>query len=230
MALNGLDKITGKILSEAQAKADKIIAEAQAECDKITAEYAARAEQIRSTLSEEAEKEGMDRVSRVRSAMATAKRNAIMQTKSELIDSVFDGALEGTLRLEKEKYTALLSDLLATAFCEQVESEDLSRSLYGEEESILPARYEVLLNQKDHDRIGNDVIAGVKSKLASKVNAERLAKLVLSEKTVAIDGGLILRYGDVESNCSFSLIFAHLRESLQAEVAAALFDVKAPLI
>ena len=46
MAINGLNKITGKILSEAQAKADKILADAQAECDRINAEYAERADKI----------------------------------------------------------------------------------------------------------------------------------------------------------------------------------------
>ena len=35
MAINGLNKITDKILSEAQAKADKILAEAKAECDRL---------------------------------------------------------------------------------------------------------------------------------------------------------------------------------------------------
>ena len=81
MAMNGLDRITDKILAEAQERADRILADAQAESEKITADYAARAEQIRSTLSEEAEREGMDRVTRAKSAAATGKRNLLLQTK-----------------------------------------------------------------------------------------------------------------------------------------------------
>ena len=89
MAINGLNKITGKILSEAQAKADKILADAQAECDRINAEYAERADKIRSEISTEAEKGGMEYVARIRSTAATSKRNLLLQTKSDLIDGVF---------------------------------------------------------------------------------------------------------------------------------------------
>ena len=42
MAMNGLEKITDKILSEARANSDAILANAQAECDRIRVEYAAR--------------------------------------------------------------------------------------------------------------------------------------------------------------------------------------------
>ena len=87
MAINGLNKITDKILSEAQAKADKILADAQAECDRINAEYAERAEKIRSEISGEAEKGGMEYVARIRSTAATNKRNLLLQTKSDLIDA-----------------------------------------------------------------------------------------------------------------------------------------------
>ena len=36
MAMNGLDRITDKILAEAQERADRILADAQAESEKIT--------------------------------------------------------------------------------------------------------------------------------------------------------------------------------------------------
>ena len=42
----------------------------------------------------------------------------------------------------------------------------------------------------------------------------------------AIDGGLILRYGDIESNCSLELLFAGLRRELEGEVSHALFAPK----
>ena len=54
--MNGLDRITDRILAEAQERADRILADAEAERDRITADYTARAEQIRTTLSAEAEK------------------------------------------------------------------------------------------------------------------------------------------------------------------------------
>ena len=226
MAINGLNKITDKILSEAQAKADKILADAQAECDRINAEYAERAEKIRTEISSEAEKGGMEYVARIRSTAATSKRNLLLQTKSDLIDGVFASVLEQTRTLELEKYNEILIGLLSAALLEQIESEEVSRTLYGEEEALAPESYEVILNQRDRDRCGKGLMEGVRKHLIGKVSTEKLACLTLSSQTASIDGGLILRCGNVESNCSFSILFAQLRESLEAEVAHALFDAR----
>ena len=227
MAINGLNKITGKILSEAQVKADKILADAQAECDRINAEYAERADKIRSEISTEAEKGGMEYVARIRSTAATSKRNLLLQTKSDLIDGVFAGVLEQTRNLELAKYNEILIGLLSAALLEQLESEETSRTLYGEEEALAPESYEVLFNQRDRDRCGKLVIEGVQKHLSGKVSAEKLSRLALATQTANIDGGLVLRCGNVESNCSLSILFAQLRESLESEVARTLFDARA---
>ncbi|MBQ3014668.1 MAG: V-type ATP synthase subunit E [Clostridia bacterium] len=226
MAINGLNKITDKILSEAQAKADKILADAQAECDRINAEYAERAEKIRSDISTEAEKGGMEYVARIRSTAATSKRNLLLQTKSDLIDGVFAGVMEQTRTMELEKYNEILIGLLSAAILEQLESEEISRTLYGEEEALAPEAYEVIFNQRDRDRSGKTVVEGTKAHLSGKVSGEKLARLTLSQQTANIEGGLILRCGSVESNCSLSILFAQLRESLESEVARTLFEAR----
>ena len=226
MAINGLNKITDKILSDAQAKADKILADAQAECDRINAEYAERAEKIRSEISGEAEKGGMEYVARIRSTAATSKRNLLLQTKSDLIDGVFTSVLDQTRNLELQKYNEILVGLLSAALLEQVESEEISRKLYGEEEALAPEAYEVIFNQRDRDRSGKAVVESVQTHLSGKVPAEKLSCLVLAAQAANIDGGLILRCGNVESNCSFSILFAQLRESLESEVARTLFDAR----
>ena len=227
MAINGLNKITDKILSEAQAKADKILADAQAECDRINAEYAERADKIRSDISTEAEKGGMEYVARIRSTAANSKRNLLLQTKSDLIDGVFESVLEQTRNLELEKYNELLTGLLSAAILEQIVFEDTVRSNEDEEEAAIPEYYEVIFNQRDRDRCGKTVIEGVQKHLSGKVGAEKLSRLTLSAQTAAIDGGLILRCGNVESNCSLSILFAQLRNGLESEVALTLFDAKA---
>ena len=222
MAMNGLEKITERILSQAQEEADRIISEAEAEAARITADYSARATAIREKLAAEAEREGTDLISRAKSAAETQKRNTELQTRAELIDDVFDSTLASLRNLTGEKYTEVLAGLLCAAACEQAEAEKISRTLYGEEDAMAPEVYEVLLNVRDREKYGNALIALARKRLP----AELQKKLVLSERTVAIDGGLILRYGDVESNCSFSLLFAQLREELEGEVSRALFDAE----
>ena len=49
------------------------------------------------------------------------------------------------------------------------------------------------------------------------------ALLTLSQETREMDGGLILREGNVEINCAFETQLRLLRESMAAEVAGILF-------
>lgn len=226
MAMNGLEKITDKILAEAGAESQKILAEAEEECARIRATYAEKAQAIRLRVADEAEREGIDLVSRSKNGAATQKRNALLRVRGELVDETFDMTLMALRSQSDEKYTEMLTGLLCAAFLEQMEAEITGRTLYGEEDAIAPERYEVLFNSSDRDRYGAAVLAGARLRLAAKVDAEKLEMLTLSDQTVNIDGGLILRCGEVESNCSLSLLFADLRRELEAEVSRALFDPK----
>ena len=49
------------------------------------------------------------------------------------------------------------------------------------------------------------------------------AMLTLAQETREMDGGLILRDGQVEVNCAFETQLRVLREDMTAEVAAILF-------
>ncbi len=224
MSMTGLNRITDRILAEAQAEADRILAEAEADALRIRADYESRAQSIRDTVSAETEKEAKERIARARSSAATQKRNIMLQRKSDLVDSVFADTLANVCALQGEKYTNLLIGLLTACFLEQLESEKTSRALYGEEEGDEPEAYEVLLNQRDRDRCGGPLIEGVRKKIMGKIPEEKLSRLTVSRSTVAIDGGFILRCGAMEANCSLSLLFEQLRADLETEVGQALFS------
>ena len=224
--MNGLDKITDRILAEAQKEADRILSEARAECDRISANYAARAKQISDAYSEETARDAKEYILRAQATAANNKRNLLLQTKGELIDDVFVTTKAQVCAMEAEKYGEILTGLLCAALIEQIEAEKHALRFSADDEGVEPASYEVILNLRDRDRLGALVVEATKKKLAAKLAPEKLEKLTLSAKTAAIDGGLILRSGDVEINCSLSLIFAELRERLEAEVGRALFEEK----
>ena len=223
MAINGLDKITDKILAEAQGEADRIIADAEAECARISEDFAKRAAQIKETLSAEAEREATDTVARAKAAAENRRRNLLLSARAKALDEVFDTTLAWVRKLDAEKYTDVLVGLLSAALIEQEAAERDSRTLYGEEDALAPDAYEVILNTRDRDRYGKEVLSRVRTKLAGKLPEGFLAKVVLSDRTVSIDGGLVLRCGNVESNCSLDLLFAELRSELESEVSHALF-------
>lgn len=223
MSMNGLERITEKILAEAREEADRILSSAEAECARIRDEYTARADEIRARLSMEAERTGTDMIAQAKATAATQKRNLLLATQSQLIDDVFDLALTQVRQLEGEKYVEILAGLLSAALLEQVEAEEISRTLYGEEEAMAPDVYEILLNARDLERYGAAVLDAVRKKLGAKLEQETLDKLVLSKQTLSVEGGLVLRCGNIEANCSLSLLFSQLREELEAEVSRALF-------
>ena len=168
----------------------------------------------------------MDMIARAKSSAATQKRNYLLQQKSDLVDSVFADTLESVKGLDDQKYTNLMIGLLTACFLKQIESEQTSRELYGEEDAIDPDAYEVVMNLRDRDRCGEAVVSGVSKKLCGKVPSEKLSRLTLSKAALPIDGGFILRCGSIETNCTLSLLFAQLREELEAEVGQALFAPK----
>ena len=223
MAVTGLEKITEKILAEARAEAERILAEAREESARIHADYAARADEIKNRISADASREGVDIVTRAKATSANRKRNRLLQTQSELIDETFCQTHESLRTQDADAYAELLIGLLSAALSAQAKTETESRELYGEEDMPTVERYEVLLNARDRDRVGQNLINLVKERVGNKLPAEMLARLTLADETVSIDGGLILRCGSIETNCSLSLLFAQLREELEADVCHVLF-------
>ncbi len=224
MAMNGLDKITDKILAEAKAESDAILRAAEEECAKMRTTYEASAEEIRRALTAEAEREGADIVSRAKAASVTQKSSAQLRQRTKLIDEAFDAAYQSVLRQEPEKYTEMLTGLLCSALRAELATEQNVKALGDTEDYTVPECYEVLMSAKDRDRFGRTVLENTKRKMGVELSAEVARKLMLSDKEVRIDGGLILRCGDVECNCSLSVLFAQLRRELEGEVARALFD------
>lgn len=72
---------------------------------------------------------------------------------------------------------------------------------------------EIRFSEKDLARLPKD--------FAKKAKAH---SLTVSEKTVSVDGGFVLVYGDVEENCSFEALINASREALQDKIGHILFN------
>ena len=224
MAINGLDKMIEKILSQAREEATRVLTEAETDCEQIRASYAERAERLRERMTDDAEREATDLIARAKAEAASKKQGLLMDTKSKLLDEVFESTFAQLRGMGGEAYLAILSGLLCTAFSEQIATEQNNVPMYGEEELPPPDRYEVLLNSRDREQYGTALLAGCRTRLGASLPASVLTKLVLADQSVAISGGLILRCGNIEANCSFDPLFLQLREELETEVNHALFQ------
>lgn len=217
----GLEKITSKIIADAQADAEKTLEVAASQCAELEAEYKQRAEAQRAVLHEEAEREAGNIISRAKATAAMDKRNIMMTAHSRLVDDAFAQAKADIFAMSDREYVNLLTLLLASAFRDQTDTEQVNRELYGEDDA--PETYEMILNDHDRARYGKDVLGGVKNMLAGKVSRAVLDRLTLSERTAPIEGGVILRYGDVEINCSVEMLLGAMRDELEADVCRILF-------
>ena len=70
---------------------------------------------------------------------------------------------------------------------------------------------------------GEKLMAAYRAGFGAKLSPAVLAKLRLAPDTAPIDGGLILRCGPVETNCSLAMLMAENRRETEARVSRILF-------
>ena len=222
--MKGIENITAKIIADAENDARVKLEGAASECERIRADYQSRAAELREKMLAEAETEAEQRVLRAKAAAAVGKRNAILNAKGEAVDAVFDTALSEIRSQDPEKYRDLLVGLTESAIEDQIEAEARERKDYGDAELCTYDSFEIILNKADRDAHGKAVIEGVRRASIGRLDQSVTEKLKLSDKVANIDGGVIIKYGEMEINCSLSMIFARLREELESEIYNILFN------
>ena len=195
---NGAEKLIGRILSDAGAEAERIAREAEAEREKIK-ELAQRSiQQAAVEFEGKAKKTAEGILERSRTNAELDSRKYALAAKRELIDSVFEKALEELCSLDGEKRDDLIKRRAAAA-------------AYGKE-VIRPA-------QDDVERI---------KALLPDINAELAAMgkdpVSVGDAAPGIKGGFLLIGDGYEINCSFEAMLKELREETESSVAKLLFE------
>ncbi|MBE6653453.1 MAG: hypothetical protein E7610_08590 [Ruminococcaceae bacterium] len=219
--MTGLEKVIGKIIADAEADAKEILDHAEAECAAIREKYEARREAELEALREANDRECQALIVRAKSSAAMAKRNAILEARAAILNEAYAAAEKQIRSMNGEQYVDFLCKMLRSAMKRQLEGEADSLRLYGE--NISPAKYEVLLNNRDRDYYGDKLMEVFLSGMGAKLPPEARAKIRLAGETVPIDGGLVLRAGAVETNCSLSMLLAESRRETETRVSRILF-------
>ena len=219
--MTGLEKVTGKIIADAEADARVIPERAEAECEAIKAKYAVATEAEVEKLTDECDRECQALIIRARSSAAMAKRNAVLEARAKLIDDAYAAAEKQIRSMSGEQYLDLLQKMLRSALKSQLDGEEESMRLYGED--ISPAVYEVVLNTRDRETYGEKLLEAYRAGYGARLSPVVLQRLRLAPDTAPIDGGLVLRCGSVETNCSLSMLMAANRRETEARVSRILF-------
>ena len=219
--MTGLEKVTGKIIADAEADAREILAKADDECAAIRERHGEALEAELEKLRETNDRVCQALIVRARSSAAMAQRNAILEARAAILNEAYAAAEKQVRSMNGEQYQDLLQKMLRSALKRQLEGEEESMRLYGED--ISPAAYEVVLSSRDRNTYGEKLMTAFRSGLGSKLPATVHAKLRLAPDTANIDGGLILRAGPVETNCSLAMLMAENRRETEAKVNRILF-------
>ena len=204
--MNGIEKITGQIDADVQKEIDAALDQARAQAQEIEDRYASQAEAQAEAIRRKGEQDAALRQERLVDVAKLEARKTLLAAKQDMVGQAFDLALKKLLELPDQEYIALLAKLAVAA----------SRT----------GREQVIFSQKDRSRYGKQAVTMANDMLAKKAGPradESAGRLTLAEESRPMAGGLILRDGRVETNCSFEVLIHLQRDALSAEVARALF-------
>lgn len=202
-----------KIASDASAEAAKIVADAQSTADKIRRETMEAAEAIFSRSLSETEKEREAEMQRAEGRAAMKKREILLKTKVSLINGAYEQARSRILNMDGDGYCSFLSNLLADAVLDRLDRVNYLKAEYGgDEETDLSCDFTVVFNENDKVRYSSQVVKNAKAIMHKRPS------ITVSDECADISGGLILRYGDTQTNCSVDAVIADARRKTEAEV------------
>ena len=195
--MKGTDKIIAHIRSDAQTQVDAILAQAEQQCAGIRSEYDKQAAALYAERLRAGVKETQDRVDSATRIARMEGRKGMLSAKQDMVARSFEKAQEQIVALPEEQYVAFLAKLAAKA------------AVTGEEE--------IVLNARDRQRLGEKLVKVANARLKN-------GRLRLSEDTGDFAGGLILRRGSIEANCTVELLVELSQGELSAKVAELLFQ------
>lgn len=227
--MEGIEKITAKILQDCEDQVRQLQEETEAKVRTLEAAARTQADRESADILARGRRAADERLERLKSAAQMERRKLELAAKQEVLGEAFDLALEKLCSLPDEEYIALLTRLV------------LEASSTGKEQLIFSA--------KDRARVGKQVVVAANDCLVKQVVPELpeaitdtkvgafLGKVVnstaaivtgtgmltLSEETRPIRGGFVMVDGDVEINCAFETLIQLQREKLEREVARVLF-------
>ena len=194
--MNGLEKIVARMEADTQAACDALAASAAENAAAILRDCQAQADAAAQDSAQRAAAQAAAHLEHLNGSSQLACRQRVLAAKQQLIDEAFARTAQALTALPQAAYVDLLASLAA-------------ENGSGDEE--------LLLSKTDRDAVGAAVV--------EKANAKKPgAAFRLSEETRDTGGGLVLRRGRVELNCSFTEKLRQLRQEESSSVAKLLFD------
>lgn len=191
-----IEKITSKIMNDAEEAAKVVLSHAESESDEILAAAGRRAEELVEQARNKGAKDKEKLINRRKAVAGIDGRKIVLEEKQKLIGVCFDKAIDKIISMDKNDYVKFLaSTVKRTGFTEG----------------------ELIFNGEETKEIGPELI----KVLADEIDGSQIK---LSDETQNMRGGYILRNGSVFINGTIEALVEEAKEDLVAEVAKELFQ------
>lgn len=196
----GAEKLTERILSDARLKAEQHLKRAREEAESIMKSSAEEAEKNRMRMLDNAKIEADEARKKMLAAAALDARKQKLKVKQEVIDLVFEKALERLCSLPEDEYFNILAEMIASI--------------------IQNGTAEIVLSSADKQKYANTFEEKINKLIKDKGSK---AVVSLSSETRDIKGGFILKMGNIEVNSSFDALIKMKRDELEPEIVKVLY-------
>lgn len=198
--MNGINKITDRIAAEAREEIAAIEAETAEKCREIEREYDEKAREEHDKLIAAGKKDCELQLQRLASAATMESKKSVLSLKQSAVSKVLELSITRLCSLPEQQYIDFLSKLAGNA------------AFTGEEELIFNAR----------DR---ETVARTATRAANELLRARGIHpgLSISDTVGDFRGGVMVKQGDIEVNCSVEKLVELSRDDLAAEIAQVLF-------
>lgn len=194
-------KIKEKIFEDAKSEADTNLKQAKKEAEEIIESAEKDAEEKKQEILRKAKKDAELRRIRLIKANKLQSKKRKLEIKQNMINEAFSAAVDKLNELPVEDYENMLIDMI------------VKRVSTGKEE--------IILSEKDRERLGTKFTDKVNSILKSKgIDAD----LKLSGQNGNFNGGFILRSGNIDLNNTFEALIRMNREEIEKDVVSVLFN------
>ncbi|HHT36779.1 MAG: V-type ATP synthase subunit E [Candidatus Wallacebacter cryptica] len=199
--MTGVEQLTSKIIEDAKLRAAERKKQAEEEKAAILEQTRERAQVECDKITAEAKARGEELYNRLISVAQLNARKEKLQAKQDVIASAFDQALAKLRSLPDDRYFDLIKDLIVQG------------STTGSEQ--------IILSEADHKRLPEGFLEQVNAVVKEKGLS---GSLKLAQETGPIQGGVILKAGNITVNYTFEALLKQNYDQLAMEVAGLLFS------
>lgn len=199
--MDGLQKITQRILDDAQIESQKLISEGETKASAIRADQREEATALKLKLEKVAKAEAEDHKKRLIAAAELEMRKDMLSAKRSMLDKAFANSVEALKNLPLAEYSEAIKSML------------LSLNFSGEAE--------IVFSTNDKGKFDGDFAEEMNTVLKA---IGKDMKIKLSEKNGEFDGGFMLLGNGFEINNTLLTRTNLVRDELEPIIAKILFS------